>query len=104
MKITKRQLRRIIREEYSRIVEQGSTHTNHSRSEESFEQRYRRGMQGMVNDRGMEADILDYVEILEMAKDPEDEREVRIKMADAGFKWNGDTYLDALDDYFDRMP
>ena len=83
MRITKKQLKQIIREE----------------------------VRGKLLREQMEANILDYLEMLEKvgvdgstgtgiltARD-----EVKKLAAAYGFKWNETTYLDALDAYFDRM-
>jgi hypothetical protein len=50
----------------------------------------------------MQADPLDYEEVFDMAVDPNDKREIMIKLADRGLQFDEDAYLDALDDYLGR--
>ena len=50
----------------------------------------------------MQADPLDYEEVFDIAVDPNDKREIMIKLADRGLQFDEDAYLDALDDYLRR--
>lgn len=71
MKISKRQLKRIIREEYHKLAE----------------------------NRGAPAGIDDYLEIFDLMNDPYDEQEMIAKLSAEGLEFNPDTYHDALDEY-----
>ncbi len=120
MKITKRQLKRIIREEFSKLIKESAEDFG-----QAFDKQYKRAdgsysghpdeemhdkphgglgsldlsNSGTINTRGMKADLLDYMDIFDTAVDPYNKREIMIKLADQGFTFNVDTYEDALDDW-----